>query len=216
MINKETYAEQIYAELKQDILHQRISFGDKLINRELQARFHVSSTPVRDAINRLYLDGFVEGISKSGAKVIDFDLEFAIEINEIVALLCDQAIKLSAQKAAHSDVAALLASQIALQAQNRDNDDYYIYDNEFHLAFFRFAHNRRFRELYQRYNTLQDILIRYAYAKNDAHKDLAIRQHQAIYEAYRAGDIARARRLMEEHYATAVSQIRMGFPAMAK
>lgn len=52
-IVKQTLSEQIYNILKEDILCGRILMGDKLTNRELQERFQVSSTPVRDAINRL-------------------------------------------------------------------------------------------------------------------------------------------------------------------
>ncbi len=39
--------------------------GDKLTNRELQERFQVSSTPVRDAINRLSKDGLTQEVSKA-------------------------------------------------------------------------------------------------------------------------------------------------------
>ena len=87
MLNKKTLSEQIYQLLKQDILSQKIGFGEKLINRDLQKKYGVSSTPIRDAINRLYQDGLVEDITKNGARVIAFDLTAAIEINEIITIL---------------------------------------------------------------------------------------------------------------------------------
>ena len=63
-IIKQTLSEQIYNILKEDILSGRILMGDKLTNRELQERFQVSSTPVRDAINRLSKDGLTQEVSK--------------------------------------------------------------------------------------------------------------------------------------------------------
>lgn len=216
MINKETYAEQIYEDIKQDILYHRVNFGERLINRELQKRYGVSSTPIRDAINKLYLDGFIEEITKAGAKVIDFNLDFALEINEIVSLLSDHALKMSSTKSDINEISEILAQQLILQKQTRNNDDdYFKYDNEFHLTFFRYSHNRRFCDLYERYNIFQEILIRYTYmsdvAKNNQ-KDKAIAQHEQIYLAYKSGDISMARKQMENHYITAVSQIKKCFP----
>ena len=73
MIVKKNLSEQIYESLKKEILDQKIGFGEKLINRSLQEKYGVSSTPVRDAINRLYVDGLLDNISNVGARVIPFD-----------------------------------------------------------------------------------------------------------------------------------------------
>ena len=51
-IIKQTLSEQLYNILKEDILSGRILMGDKLTNRDLQERFQVSSTPVRDVYKR--------------------------------------------------------------------------------------------------------------------------------------------------------------------
>lgn len=217
MIKKETYADQIYEEIKKDILYHRIGFGERLINRELQKRYGVSSTPVRDAINKLYLDGFIEEITKAGAKVVDFDRDFALEVNEIISLLSDHALKMSSTKSDINEVSEILAQKLKLQKQNRDNDNYFKYDNEFHLTFFYYSHNKRFCDLYERYNIFQEILIRYTYMVNMAkelHRDNAIAQHEQIYLAYKRGEIASARKLMENHYITAVSQIQTCFPLL--
>ncbi len=210
-IKKETYADQIYRKLKKDILHHRISFGERITNRELQKRYGVSSTPVRDAVNKLYLDGFIEEITRAGAKIIDFDMTFALETNEIVSLLSDHALKMSSTKSNIKEVSEILNQKIILQIQNRDNDNYFRYDNEFHLTFFQYSHNKRFCKLYKQYSIFQEMLIRHAYLTNKANKtnkDKAIMQHRGIYQAYKDGDIALARKLMEEHYDTAVAQIK--------
>ena len=85
-IIKQTLSEQIYNILKEDILSGRILMGDKLTNRELQERFQVSSTPVRDAINRLSKDGLTQEVSKSGAQLITFDYSYANELNDFIHL----------------------------------------------------------------------------------------------------------------------------------
>lgn len=83
---RKSLSNQIYTVLKKEILHGAIPFGSKLVNRQLQSRFDVSSSPVRDAINRLYLDGLVSSITQSGAVVVEFTLDFYTEVNEVLPL----------------------------------------------------------------------------------------------------------------------------------
>lgn len=211
MINKETFSDQIYESLKQDILCRRIGFGEKLTNRDLQKRYGVSSTPVRDAINRLYLDGFIEEITNAGAKVINFDMQFALEINDIITSLAVNAVGLSRKRSDPNVVIEALEKQIELQQKNADNSDYYIHNNEFHLTFFRFSNNQRLFKLYEQYNILQEILVRYTYGVDSAGKINSIAQHQKILAAYKEDNIVLAQQYMAEHYAFAVDKIEKGF-----
>jgi len=59
---KDLLSEQIYKILKNDIINSKINFGEVLVNKNLQERFEVSSTPIRDAILRLKEDGIIEAI----------------------------------------------------------------------------------------------------------------------------------------------------------
>ena len=81
---KDLLSEQIYKILKNDIINSKINFGEVLVNKNLQERFEVSSTPIRDAILRLKEDGIIEEITRSGAKLIDFDPNFACEVNQLI------------------------------------------------------------------------------------------------------------------------------------
>ena len=70
-IIKDLLSEQIYKILKNDIINSKINFGEVLVNKNLQERFEVSSTPIRDAILRLKEDGIIEEITRSGANLIN-------------------------------------------------------------------------------------------------------------------------------------------------
>lgn len=207
MIKKETYSDQIYEEIKRDILHRRIGLGEKLINRELQLRYGVSSTPVRDAINRLYQEGFVEGISRSGARVINFDRNHAEELVEIIAMISDNAVKLSAVKSDRITVAADLAKKIQLQRNHINDEKYYQYNKDFHKIFFKYAKNKTLTQLYEQFDIRQEIMIRYTDLVDMEQRRLMIKNHQDIYEAYLKGDILLARKLMEEHYLDAIKHL---------
>ncbi len=93
-----------------EILKREIPFGSKLVNRTLQKRFGVSSSPIRDAINRLNQDGLITSIDKTGATVVDFDYNFFLEINEVLLYVINTGIKLSFEKADIDEVCSYLES----------------------------------------------------------------------------------------------------------
>jgi len=199
MINKKNLNEQIYEALRQDIIDQKIKFGQKLVNRDLREHYGVSSTPVRDAINRLYQDGLLEDISNVGARVIDFDYNFAIEINEIISMLSIEAVGLSAKKARMDEIVPVLNECIRQQLAHIDTPDYFIYDRNFHQTFFDFCYNERYKQIYIQQQTLWEILFRFFYQDKESTKSDAIYQHQQILDAYQHGDIRLAQEYLERH-----------------
>lgn len=200
---KKFFFEQVYDTLKDEIRLQKISLGDRLVNQDLQTRFGVSSTPIRDAINMLYMEGLVDEITRTGAKVVSFNPVFAFEINEIISVLCVKAIQMCAERSNIKEVVKLLEGQMNLQKQNMDNDSYYDYDNSFHRIFIDFSGNERFYKLYAQYDLLQEMLIRYYYKhekKQLNKKRVAIQQHANIIEAFGNNNIILAQKYMQIHY----------------
>jgi len=194
--------EQLYDQLRQDIIEGKIGFGEKLINRELQQKFGVSSTPVRDAINRLFLDGLLEDITNSGAKVITFDLQFILEVNEVLTLLSCAAVECTAKRADQADQAELCAQLEELllaQEHHSGTDEYYRYDFLFHQSFFCHCQNRQYQNAYSRYRVLLEMLFRRFYDFMSNHKD-STEQHRQILHFYRLGDIDQAVKQMKAHF----------------
>ncbi|MDR0999878.1 MAG: GntR family transcriptional regulator [Clostridiales bacterium] len=202
-INKKSLSEQIYEDIFNDIFGLRIGLGENLINRELQKRYGVSSTPVRDAINRLRQDGLLVDITRAGAKVVSFDCNGALEQNEIISILSWHALSLAAERADVRMVTEQLRRVIALQRQHVESLDYFDDDHEYHLIFFRASGNSYFCELYKRYNLLQELMIRHASNLDAPRRILAIQQHEEICDAFQKGDTEEACELMKRHYKTA-------------
>ena len=59
-LNRSSLSEQIYNQLREDILLGQIPAGQKLGLKELQEKFQVSSTAVREALIRLSQEQLVE------------------------------------------------------------------------------------------------------------------------------------------------------------
>lgn len=198
-IIKLTLSEQIYNILKEDILAGNIPLGAKLTNRELQERFQVSSTPVRDAINKLNQDGLISEVTKTGAQLISFDFEYSGELNEFILALSCQAVSLSSRGAYTRQVTEELYRSLDAMIAAQDDDAYFDADYRYHKAFFDYCGNRFLKETYKRYNLIRFLLMRYA-IRTTEHRTASIQQHRLITEAYANGDYELAGKLTEDHY----------------
>ena len=204
LINKQTLSDQIYQILKMEILRREIPFGSKLVNRSLQARFKVSSSPIRDAINRLNGDGLITSIDNSGATVVEFDYEFFLEINEILLYIVNTGIKLSSEKSNIEEVVEQLERYLKLQEENIGTDKFYDFDYQFHKTFINYSNNSRLQKLFKEYNVLHEMLVRSFYEIGTLQiQGNSINTHKRIIEAYRNKDFNNTMRLTEEHYKVA-------------
>lgn len=200
-INKRSLSDQIYDVLKMEILKRKIPFGSKLVNRTLQKRFGVSSSPIRDAMNRLYQDGLITSIDKTGATVVDFDYEFFLEVNEILLSIVKTGVKLSSEKSNTDEVCDCLDDCLALQERYIGTDRYYDYDYKFHKTFIDYSKNSRLKKLFKEYNVLHEMLVRNFYEPETSQiQEDSIKMHRKIVNAYRNKDYNTAMQLTEEHY----------------
>ena len=60
---------EVYEHLKLEIVQGRLPGGERLAEENIAASLGVSRTPVREAVQRLAQDGFVELIPNKGARV---------------------------------------------------------------------------------------------------------------------------------------------------
>ena len=200
-INKITLSDQIYDILKMEILTHEMPFGSKLINRSLQKRFGVSSSPIRDAINRLNQDGLIASIDNTGARVVDFDYNFFLEINEVLLYVVNTGVNLSYEKANTDEVCKQLEKYVLLQEESIGTDKFFEYDYRFHKTFILYSRNSRLKKIFKEYNVLYEMLVRNFYGANKSKaQEESIVMHKKIVEAYRNKDIVLAKSLTEKHY----------------
>lgn len=83
VIKRLSLVDQVYDKLREKIVTLKIPFGSKLNVSKLQEEYGVSSTPVREALNRLLNDGLIEFENNVGARVIDITEEDVRQIQEI-------------------------------------------------------------------------------------------------------------------------------------
>jgi DNA-binding GntR family transcriptional regulator len=80
MARKTILRQQVYEQIKQDIIMCVLMPGDPLSENELVERFEVSRTPIREALTSLVQDGLVEYTPNRGFTVTTISI---MDINEI-------------------------------------------------------------------------------------------------------------------------------------
>ncbi len=100
-------AEAVYRTLKEAIARGIFAEGERLQDRALALELGVSRTPVREALQRLESQGFVENRPRVGLAVTEITPQAIEDIYVIRIALEGVAARLAAQRASPTDLAML-------------------------------------------------------------------------------------------------------------
>ncbi|QPJ85381.1 GntR family transcriptional regulator [Sarcina sp. JB2] len=143
ILKKQSLVDQIYDEIKKQIIELIIPLGSKLNVSELQDKFGVSSTPVREAINRLQKDGIVEYENNIGAKVIDITDKDVYEIQEVSFALLTGAVRYAMQKGNNIEISKEIQIYIDKLINSNDKEQFARYILDISNVFYKHANNSR-------------------------------------------------------------------------
>lgn len=137
---------QIFNELKNDIIFFRIKPGEMISEIELTKRFKVSRTPIRDIIKRLECDGFVEVRPQKGTFVTGIDVSKIYEImylREIVEINVARSILHKATEEELEQLELCIAAQLNVINNDMSEDEraeqFLEADDDFHRTLFAMA-----------------------------------------------------------------------------
>lgn len=198
ILSKQSLVDQIYNELRNEIVNLKVPIGGRLNVSELQERFGISSTPIREAINRLQKEGLVEYKNNIGAKVIDIEEKDIIEIQAIAATLDCAAIRYAMKSGRFDEIGEELEEKIKNFQETDDGAERLQYVEEFAGVFYRFANNSRLIEMSKLING-QVRMLRNTYRK-ELKELVSIQDHINVYNAVLKEDIDSAVKAMEENH----------------
>ena len=92
-IDSRTPQEKARDEIKEDILKGDLKPGQRLIESRLCEKYDLSRPPVREIINQLAAEGYIELIPNRGAFVEEFGLKMLDDILLMKDLLYPQAVR---------------------------------------------------------------------------------------------------------------------------
>lgn len=142
-LKKTSLVDQIYAELRNKIIDLTYPLGSKLNVNELQNVFEVSTTPIREAMNRLQAEGLVTYESNIGIHVVNFTPQDIYEIQDLAPVLHATAVRFAMERGDRPKMAEEIAKYVkgyetAKTVEARVKNIFYIIN-----TFYRHCGNRR-------------------------------------------------------------------------
>ena len=185
-------ADYIAQELRRRIVDGTLTSGAELRQRTLAVQFGVSATPVREALNRLHAEGYVETHLHRGATVVRSTHERRSENWRIRAGLEALAVELACERLNDSDLSEI--DELARRFEQADADESAEANRRFHFRIYEAARSPvllRFLEvLWLSLDVNPSALRRHVFSAQ---------QHFAIAEALRNGDVEEAAALTRRH-----------------
>lgn len=200
--------------IRENIYTGKYEAGKKLIVRELSEEFGVSHTPVKDALNRLISEGYVEALPRRSMVVRTYtnsELLDAFEARMMCEVFYADAI-IEASKG-HPELVEELKEIIAktrrLVAERGEhfNADWVENEVQFHRCYMLYCGNARVVKLHQDLGTNRISFLAYLGANHTPLKlstlESNLMEHQAIVDAIEAADSARFINAVTRHIARA-------------
>ena len=208
-------ADHAYITLKHHILRGELRPGQRLIEKDLCAELGISRTPLREALNRLGLEGLVSLVPYCGYEVVPITLQDIRDMSELRYVVESESAALAAERATPEEIAQLEeVAELKYTPGDRDTYENYLQSNSaFHVLLAHCSHNLRLEATVV---SLLDQLQRPLYLGLDVGLDPeeATAEHLAIVQAVRDRDGRRAARLMREQIRDAEKRIAAAFEAI--
>lgn len=191
--------------LREAIVNGILEPGERMMEIQLAEEMGVSRTPVREAIRKLELEGFVVMIPRKGAYVAGVSYKDVKDVFEIRATLEGLAAGLAAEKATDDEIEQI--ERVLHYEKEPDSLEAMVQaDTDFHALLYKASRNERLiqilanlREQIQRFRTTSLAVpgrVKYA-----------IQEHRDIADAIARHDVEEAENLAAAHIEKAYTVI---------
>lgn len=198
--NYKPLREIVFETLREAIINATLKPGERLMEIQLAEEMGVSRTPVREAIRKLELEGFVVMIPRKGAYVAGISMKDIADVFEIRAALEALAAGLAAERITEEELEQLerILVKIGECVKNNDLEKLIEVDTEFHETLFKASRNER---LVQIVSNLREQIQRFRTASlsTPGRMKYALEEHKKIVEAVSERDVELAQTLAREH-----------------
>jgi DNA-binding GntR family transcriptional regulator len=203
-----TLADQAYAGLKQMIFDFELMPGDRCSESELAQRLKVSRTPLRQALQRLEREGFLQVIPKIGWQVAPLDFDTFDELYDLRVLIECHAAQHLAEAEERTPLKALAEVWLAPPEERlADAGEVGRLDEQFHALLVQGSGNREMARVHRQITERIRIIRRLDFTK-PARVEATYDEHARILRAItrRRGD--EAQRLLRAHIEQSKLEVR--------
>ncbi|WP_300277198.1 GntR family transcriptional regulator [Peptacetobacter sp.] len=190
----------VFESLRKAIVEGNLKPGQRLMEVQLAEQLGVSRTPVREAIRKLELEGFVIMLPRKGAYVADMSVKDIIDVLEVRGALEGLAANLAAERMDENEIEELKKASEALNKamETEDLDEILKRDVEFHQRIFEASGNKK---LTQMINSLWEQVYRFraGYMSDQNAMQGIIEEHEHLIDAIVSGEGEKASKCAKEH-----------------
>ena len=193
-----------YQRIKRDIIFGDLAPATKLKLEGLRNRYSASMSTLRETLNRLASEGFVEALDQRGFFVTPVSTEDLHEIAELRVLLECTALRKSIELgdtdwegnlvAAHHKLH--LMEEKLLSGDDSQKEKWKQYDWEFHQALISACGSRNLLDLHA---VLFDKYLRYQMLVLTYRGEEAVKEHEIMFKAALARDVESAAGALQKH-----------------
>ncbi|MFO0923157.1 MAG: GntR family transcriptional regulator [Pirellulales bacterium] len=200
--SRELFKTKAYEELRSRLFNCQYEPGIVLSERQLAAELGMSKTPVKAALERLELEGFITVSPQSGIRIRELtDTEIAELYDVRIALECfvlrSVTGRLTIDQLDQWDRNLQTLAEIALDPSNRKQ--VVELDTEFHSLPSQFMGNQQIIKLMEQYSQKIRMVTHSVFTRLPNRAPQSLAEHREIYNAVRNGDGQSAAELMESH-----------------
>lgn len=201
-IATDSIKDQIYEILKDEILSGELKSGEKLVEQAIADRFHVSRSPVREAIKQLTGDGLLENITNKGTFVKKPTVQELNEMQEMRELLEVYAVARAVERMTDADREELLhlREEIISSANQKDSVMYLALERRIWTAIIGMAGNAYLADIYGKTYAMISNFSKSVASHMAADYDKPLKERLAIIDAMLDHNSDEVIRVTKEHY----------------
>ena len=210
MIEKQLpYKYKVYEAIKEEILCGRYAPGDTLNERRLSEELGISRTPVREGLQMLAQDGWLQIETYKGAVVREFGLDYLHQVSRIRSVLEVCAIEDAMARITDEDIRALEQIQAEQRAiiQDYDVHRFILTDRKFHSYIYELSGNKELVHLLHNYYDIYRYLGTQAVMNTVERTTTTLDEHQAVLDALKARNTEQAVTAMKTHMKNTVANM---------
>jgi DNA-binding GntR family transcriptional regulator len=186
--------------IRQAIINGNLKPGERLMEIQLAEELGVSRTPIREALRKLELEGFIVMIPRKGAYVADISFKDIADVYEIRAALEGLAAALAAERITDEELEKMERYLVGKADAIANNDIKRLVevDTKFHDLIYEASRNVRLTNII---NNLREQIqrCRVTSLSVPGRMQESLQEHRAIVEAIQARDTQLARQVAQEH-----------------
>ena len=198
---RSTLAEQVYQQLRRDIVHGVFQPGEAINEKVLAKRYHGSRTPVREAVMRLQQENLLRLVPNKGYFVGHITIHELNEMYEYRAELEGFCAELAARRWRDPALMERMTELAGIHYRTDDRTSYEHFieaDTEFHVGIAQMTRNRLVLRAIREVRCLMERIM-FAAIDIGYYGEVPAREHTEIMAAIQNRDAAAARKLMVQH-----------------